>query len=41
MLDADKEFRVRMWWSLYSLERLLAALTGMDASPRNISFVAQ
>jgi hypothetical protein len=26
--DLDKELRVRVWWSLYSLERLLGEYTG-------------
>ena len=37
--DADKEFRVRLWWSLYSLERVLDELTGRPSciSDREIS----
>jgi hypothetical protein len=37
--DMDKELRVRLWWSLYSLERLLDELTGRPSciSDRDIS----
>jgi hypothetical protein len=37
--DTDKEFRVRLWWSLYSLERILDELTGRPSciSDRDIS----
>lgn len=37
--DVDKEHRVRLWWSLYSLEVLLSELTGRSSciSDRDIS----
>lgn len=37
--DMDKELRVRLWWSLYCLERLLDELTGRPSciSDRDIS----
>lgn len=37
--DVDKEYRVRLFWSLYDLERLLNQLTGRPScvSPRDIS----
>lgn len=37
--DVDKEYRVRLFWSLYALERLLNQLTGRPScvSPRDIS----
>ena len=37
--DAEKEQRVRLWWSLYSLECLLNELTGRPSciSDRDIS----
>jgi hypothetical protein len=37
--DMDKELRVRLWWSLYSLERLLDELTGRPSciTDRDIS----
>jgi hypothetical protein len=37
--DMDKELRVRVWWSLYALERLLDELTGRPSgvSDRDIS----
>ena len=37
--DVDKEHRVRLWWSLYSLEVLLNELTGRPSciSDRDIS----
>lgn len=39
LTDMDKELRVRLWWSLYSLEHLLDELTGRPSciSDRHIS----
>src|SRR5258706_3855437 len=39
LTDFDKEIRYRIWWSLYSLERLLDELTGRPScvSDRDIS----
>src|SRR5258706_15133242 len=39
LTDVDKEIRYRIWWSLYSMERLLDELTGRPScvSDRDIS----
>ena len=35
LTDVNKEIRYRIWWSLYSLEQLLSALTGRPSCVRD------